>query len=422
MKDPKDVTCLVIDHALHPDFATRLARDFKKVYYHCPPSGGAFQTINAATVGEGLEGIEVVPSIYFDRFNTVDLFVFTDVGFGWDQLQLEKLGKKVWGSRNGEELELERDATKKAMKGVGLPVGPYKIVRGTAALRDYLRAHSKVYVKVSRYRGTFESFFAKNLKNVEPLIDEMEHDIGPKKTEVDFVIEEGLPDCIETGTDAWTADGKWPKSVMTGVEVKDSCYVAQMKDWTAIEEPVRRWNESMALILRKYGYRGGISTEVRIGKDHVPYAIDLTCRNASPPSELFAEMFRNMPAIVWGIANGVMVEADPVAKFGAQAIIKSSWAGDRKWQPIDFDPKYRKNIKLHCGAKIQGQFYIVPQSYGLEEIGSVVGWGNSLEAAIKMVKDVAETIDGHCIKIATDAFDEAQGEIEKANSMGLKIF
>jgi phosphoribosylamine-glycine ligase len=413
---------MVIDGGLHPDFAVRLARDFAKVYYYVPPSGGAFQTINAATIGKGLEGIEVVDTPFIEQFNKVDLFVVTDIHFGPLQVHLESLGKKVWGSRMGEELELERDATKKVMQKVGLPVNGYKVVRGMDPLREYLKDKKNVYVKVSRYRGTFESFKVTNYRNVEPLLDSVEGDIGPLKTEIDFIVEEDLPDRIEIGIDAWTVDGIWPESVYLGIEVKDAGYVGVFKDWKDIPEEVRRWNEKMSPIFAKYGYKGAISTEVRIGKDHEPYMIDATCRNPSPPSEAYAEAYLNIAEIIWMAANGKMVKARPAAKFICEAIIKSSWAVDMKWQPIDFPNKYRKNIKLHCACKIGGRYYIVPQTYQLEEIGAVVGWGDTMEAAIKQVEEIADTIEGYGIKVHTQAFQEAQGEMDKTNEIGLKVF
>lgn len=422
MKDVAQVTCMVIDCGLHPDFAVRLARDFAKVYYYTPASGGAFQTINAATIGKGLEGIEVVDTPFIEEFNQIDLFVVTDIHFGPLQVHLESLGKKVWGSRMGEELELERAGTKKAMQRVGLPVNKYKVVRGMDELRAHLKDKKDVHVKVSRYRGTFESFMVTNYKNVEPLLDSVEQDIGPLKNEIDFIVEDDLPDRIEIGIDAWTVDGLWPEKVLLGIEVKDAGYVGVFKPWADIPEPVRRWNEKMSPILAKYGYKGSISTENRIGKDLVPHMIDATCRLPSPPSELFAEFYLNISEIVWKAANGIMVLARPAAKFGVEAIIKSSWAVDKNWQPIDFPSQYRKRIKLHCGCKIDGRYYIVPQTYQLEEIGAVVGWGDTIDDAIADVKKIADTIEGYGIKVHTDAFAEAQAEMDKCNEIGLKIF
>ncbi len=413
---------MVIDGGLHPDFAVRLARDFKKVYYYVPPSGDAFQTINASTIGKGLEGIEVVDSWYNDQFPQIDLFAVLDIRFGWLQELLVSLGKVVWGSRRGEQLEQDRVATKKVMAKLGQPVNDYAVLHGMVALREYLKTHEGVHVKVSKYRGTFESFYSATYRDIEPLLDSVESQIGPMKTEIDFVAEKDLPDRIEIGIDAWSVDGQWPIAVLLGIEMKDASYIGVFKPWADIPEPIRRWNEAISPLLRSFGYRGAISDEKRIGKDLKPHMIDQTCRLPSPPSELYAEFYLNIAEIVWKGANGVMVAARPASKFGAEVIIKSKWAVDSNWQPVYFPPEYRKNVKLHCACRIKGTYYVIPQSYQLEEIGAVVGWGDTAETAIKMVKRVAEKVEGHGIKIATATLDEAQGEMDKTNAIGLKVF
>ena len=54
-------------------------------------------------------------------------------------------------------------------------------------------------------------------------------------------------------------------------------------------------------------------------------------------------------------------------------------------------------------------------------VGEVIGWGRSLESAIEMCRDVADSIDGYDLKINTSALDEAAEQIAKAADYGVEI-
>src|SRR4029077_14457061 len=107
MASHKQRTCLVWDNGLFIEMAVTLAKDFGRVIYFAPWVSG-YPRSNALRIGEGLPGVARVssPWPYFDE---VDLWVFPDVYDGPVQEFLVKQGKRVWGTRMGEELELDRD-------------------------------------------------------------------------------------------------------------------------------------------------------------------------------------------------------------------------------------------------------------------------------------------------------------------------
>jgi len=422
MKALKDIKVLCCDNGLFVEHAMRLARDCKKVYY-CTPGGlqSAFPKMNDMLIGKGIPEIEVVESVFGPHFDSVDLFFFPDVNYGALQVQLVKMGKTVWGSRLGEEMELSREGMKELMRYYKLPVGRYELVKGLAALRVYLKENKNRWVKVDVYRGTFETFFAKNYKSVEPLLDEIEHNLGAFKYVIEFIVEDDLPDKVELGTDRYTIDGKLTKKGLAGIEVKDRAYVMIFTEFDKIPEPVTRFERVLAPVFEEYGYRGFFSTEVRIGKDHVPYMIDACMRCGSPPGELFQEMYTNYSDIIWKGANGILVEPEPVAKYGAEVLINSQWA-DKNWQEISFPKEFRRNIKFRNAMIINGAHYVIPQSVGLPEVGAVVAWGNTMEDAIERCKEIASTVEGYDVEIPVEAFDKANEEIEKSAKWGLSYF
>lgn len=420
MKSHSTETVCVIDNGLFTSLAERLARDFKRVLYYASWEA-AYPKMNEAYIGYGLKDVERVESIW-PHFDEIDLFVFPDLFYGPMQVWLESHGKRVWGSRNGEELEIYREVCKEQMAKAGLPVGPYEVVKGIDKLRAYLKAHENVWVKVDQWRGTFESFKSSNYRNVEPKLQEIEYQLGPLKNIIDFVVDDDLPDKIEVGIDAYCIDGQWPSKTLVGIEVKDLGYVGEFVKWDDIPEPIRRFNASMAPVFRRYGYRNFFSTEIRIGKDHEPYMIDACCRCGAPPNELYQEFYSNLPDIISAGADGELVDPEPKGKFGVEVIMQSQWANERNWQPLDIPEKIREHVKLRFGAKIGDRHYVVPQWIGLKEIGAIVAWGDTLEAALEMSKSIADQVDGYAVSIPDGAMEEAQEEMQKSAEMGLHIF
>jgi len=417
--DVSTKTVLFVCNPLFVDMATRLARDFKKVYLYVPVSG-SFPTMNHGMVGYGLEDIELVDNMW-EKYDEIDLYVFPDLGHAALQVQLEKMGKRVWGARYGEELEVYRDVTKELMEKEGLPVQPWKMMTGMKALREYLQAHENQHVKINKWRGVTESFFAPRYDIVAPKLDEIAAKLGAFQEVLEFIVEDDLPDCVEVGLDCYCIDGKYPKNTLCGIEVKDLGYVGEMMPYKSIPEPITRWTNTMAKYMGRAGYRGFLSNEIRIGKDKEPYMIDATCRAPCPPNELYCELYTNLSEIIWHGSNGVVVEPIPAGKFGVEVILKSAWA-EKNWQQISFDPKYRRNIKLFNAVKVNNNYYIVPQDDEMIEIGAVVGWGDTLEDAIEMVKEAGETIEGYGIKFNVGPVEMAKQQIAKIEEYGVSPF
>jgi hypothetical protein len=202
----------------------------------------------------------------------------------------------------------------------------------------------------------------------------------------------------------------------------NSGYVGVFKPYKEFPKSLTHFNDVMAPVLKEYGYRGPFSTEVRIGKDGIGYMIDFCARQPSPCNELYQEFYLNFADIVWGGANGIMVEPMAVSKFGAEAIMYSTWAQEN-WQPIDFPPEVRRFVKLRNAMRDKnGRYYIIPQRDSGSAIGAIIGWGATLDEAIQKVKDVAEQVEGHFVEIDTESFDKAEGELKKCEEYGIKMF
>jgi len=399
--------------------AERLAKDFGKVFYYSPWES-AFPQLKYNLIGEGLDNVERVDD--FDSYiNDADIIVFPDVLLSGKQSYLADSGKKVWGSRGGDLMELDRIWMMNYLEKLGLPVIPYEVITGMDNLRKYLKSHKDIWIKVSTYRGSFETFKSVNYKYIELQLDEIERELGVWKNEQEFICEKDTPDCVEIGYDGWCVDGKYPTKVPLGLEIKDLGYVCKMKSYNELPPQLLEFNEKISPYMKKWGYKNHFSTECRIDKKGIGYTTDITSRSPSPPGELMQEMFTNYSDIIWEGAHGNCIDPIPKAKYGVEVIIKCNWA-EKNTLPIQFPEKFKDNIKLKSYMKLDGTYYVIPHEIGLAEIGAVVATGNTLEEACDKVEEVADAVRGCYIDIPLNALEKAQEEIDKLKTFGYDIF
>lgn len=410
MPNLKSKTCMVVDNGIFVEMSRRLADDFGRVLYFSPWSSG-YPTSRGLLIGAGDDKIERVKDMWL-HIDEVDLFVFPDVYEGGLQTHLASLGKRVWGCRLGSELELDRVKAKEIMKKAGIEVGPYKVITGLDGLRKHLKSNDDQFIKISSTRGDMETFHSPTYEKIEPRLDELEHSLGAKKKIMEFIVEKGIPDAIEAGYDGYTIDGKFPKGAIIGIEVKDKAYVGRTMRYSELPDPVRNVNDKLSPALKRYGYRGLWSTEIRCTEDGHAYPIDFTARAGSPPSELYQNMITNLAEIMWYGAEGILVEPEYAAQWGAEVLLLSSWA-DQNWQQITFPKSIRENVKLRNFTVIDGEYYIVPQLCGMPEIGSVVAMGKTAEEAIAECKRLAEKVEGYQLEKPVEAIDEAVEDLKE---------
>lgn len=407
----KDKTVCVIDNGLFVDFACRLAKDFKEVLYWTPWVS-AFPKSNNRLIGYGLEELKRI-QYPWNHVDSVDLWVFPDVYFGDMQQELIRQGKRVWGARMADRIELHREWARTLFAKLGLPVANYQEVVGIDALRDYLKDHPNVWVKVSTVRGDMETWRSESYDLSEPKLDELEHKLGAKKKLAEFMVEDSIDDAIEVGYDGFTVDGQFADTSFFGFEIKDLGFVGKVVAYNDLPEPIKDVNGKLSPWLKRQKYRGFISTELRVTRDGTPYLIDPCARAGSPPSEIYQDLYSNWCQIIWEGADGNMVEPEAIAKFGVEAMIHSSWA-DKNWQAVSFPEEIRPFVKLRNATKIDGVYYVVPTDCGLPEIGAVIGFGDTVEEAIEDVTDHANQVKGYYIDIKLDSIPKALHEIETA--------
>jgi len=421
MDNLKEKIACVYDHGTFVPVAVRLARDFKKVYYHYPEWKTGFPQLKGVYFGEGYDNVEFIED-FWDHVNEIDVFIFPDVLDADKQQYLRSIGKAVWGAGNGELMELDRIGMRKLMKEVGLPVTDYKTVKGVKALREYIKKNPGTWVKINIFRGNFETFRAENYKLIEKVIDKLETDFGGASEEVEFILEDNLPseDFVEMGYDGYVVDGKVPDITLAGIEIKDVGYLGKITKNASLPEPIRHFNDVMLPYMKEMGYNGFFSDEIRINKKKIGFMTDATCRTPSPPGELEMEIFTNYSQIIWEGAHGRLI--DPAFKdiYGVEIIISSYWA-EKNWLAVQIDKGFENSVKLRNSMKKGDTYYIIPTEVGSQEIGAIVATGMTIEQAYERVRKVKDAVHAYALEASVGSIDDAKAEFDRLKKFGYKV-
>jgi len=374
-------------------------------------------------LGEGFPEFERVDDIW-DIIDDVDLFVFTDIYQGPLQEYLVRQGKRVFGSRNGDELEIYRVNAKAHFTDLGISQNAYEVVTGIKALRSYIksRGDDKLWIKISRTRGDMETFSVEGYDLAKNRLDTIESRLGPIAAQQLFVVEENLPDTYDIAIDTFSIDGQYPDSAMLGIEAKDEGYVCVVKDWAAMPPALVDVYDKIAPTLESFQYRNLVAFESRVGANGL-WLSDPCCRFGSPVSELELELVENIAEIIWEGADGVLVQPKYRAKYGCEALITSKWAVDRPLL-IQYPEEYRDNIKLRYSSQFGDETWILPQ-HDLDEtevaIGAIVAYGDNLDDCMEQVKEIGEQVKGTQVCVTSDSMDVLKGNIETLGSWGIKF-
>ena len=425
-----NLNILFIDNGASIDLVRKMVGKFNKVFYYNLWYQGGFPSISPYFIGRGIDGITKVDDLFttIDSNNPkIDLIVFTDC-YGNDLAEhYRMLGKKCYSSGFGEILELDRIGLKKLLEAKGLPFTKYFVSDGISKLKTDLKDLKDKYVKLAQpLRGVTETFHFVDMRLSEAEIDDISNRVGCVKDLIKFIVEDpiGTSDThVEFGYDGWTASGRFPEYGMAGVEIKDVLYACKIQKLADLPNAITDINNAFVPEFEKYGYRGQFHTEVRYGEDKKAYLIDWTARNGFPPSELMYTMYENMGEILMGTANNEVVEPeyDESEPYGIQIIIHSEWA-EKNPQAVYIPKEIRNNVYLKNYVVIDDVIHVIPQDYGLQEIGAVAAKGKTLEQAKERAIEITKKIEGIHLEFPIDKIDKLFDQIELMNKLGVDFF
>jgi hypothetical protein len=415
VSDYKTKSVAVVDNGIFSELASTLAKSFGKTYYNSPWVSD-LPSSHKTELGEGFPDFERVPEIW-GIIDDVDLFVFPDIYQGPLQEYLVSIGKRVFGARSGDELENFRGEAKAHFADLGLPQAPYEIVKGTDALRKYLksRGSDKVWVKIDLTRGDTETFPSVGYDLVKNKIDQLEADLGPVAKDKEFLIEDNLKDTLDIAIDTYCIDGKFPTKAVIGCEIKGEAYLGAVKKWSEIPSQLTDIYETVGPTLEKYEYRCMLSLESRIMEKKI-WLCDPCCRAGSPPFELQLNWLKNLPEIMWEGADGKLVEPEYDGKYGFELIVHSDWAQKHPLR-LEFPEKYADKLKFRYASQFPDGLWIMPQDGG-PRIAAAVTHGDDYEACFEEAIEIVGSLNGIQVETFTRAVPELRENLKKLASWG----
>jgi hypothetical protein len=394
MSDLSSKCCLIFDHGLFTTLAERLARPdgFGRVLYHSPFEEG-FSKLNSAILGYGLPGVERCNDIWVVK-NEIDCAIFPDIEHAGLQLELESQGIPVWGSRKGDTLELLREKFHAALERVGLDVPKFRVCTGMTELRSFLKDNAgPFFIKISKWRGSFETQKFRSWKLDEGLLDIWAVKFGPAKEIVPFMVFDPIETELEIGGDTFGIDGQWPDLMLHGDENKDKAYIAAVTKREEMPQQLQEVLDAFSVILKDYRYRNFWSMEVRV-KDDKAYFGDATTRAPQPATPSQLENIKNLPAVIYAGAQGELLQPEFEQPFTCEVIVNMK--GDRHaWGVTEVPDSLKRWLKLPNSCELDGLRCFPPDEQHGEAIGWMVAIGATVEEMIETMKQqIKELPDG----------------------------
>lgn len=416
MNDFANQTVCVVDNRWFMQLAQKLGESFGRVLYYSPFEED-LPHIELGVVGDGYERIERCDD-YWKVKKDVDLFVFPDLFHSGAQLELESQGYPVWGSRNGEQYELNRALWLRTLTDLRLPVPPFKQARGLSELKRLIfNADGPLWVKVSKWRGTMETTKVNTWEQAQPFLNGLSVSLGPLSEKVPFYVFDDIESIVEIGGDFICIDGQIPSRPLHGIEKKGSAYMAAFQEWSDFPEPMQITMDSFLPMLAKDRYRNFLSMEILQTKDGEWYPIDPCCRCPNPALGSQLELYSNLPEIVLGGAHGVFVEPVPAFEFAVECALTVRKGS--QWNVFDIPPEARQWCKIPKSCEVDGLICATPRDY--DSVGMLVGVGNTPKAAIAHANKTSELIKNTPLVVCLDDLAQVLQSIEKEEAAGIEF-
>ena len=157
----------------------------------------------------------------------INTFCFPDVRHCGEQIELRSQGLAVWGAGHGMDLELSREFFLRKLEELGLDVPPYDVIVGITNLRLFLKDKKDIYIKVSKWRGSWETCCFRSWEESEYMLDVWAVRFGGVKESVRFICFPKIETDLEIGADTYCVDGQWPSQMLHGIERKDRGVTSQ---------------------------------------------------------------------------------------------------------------------------------------------------------------------------------------------------
>ena len=421
MNDFSDRTVLVRDgNGLFFNLAVALSKQFGRVLY-TTPGDQEYPTLRELCLGDGFDNV-VRTNDYLERVGEIDLFCFPGCGFIGEQVLLRGMGKRVFGSGRGTEMEAYRTRFYRKLAELGLDVPDYVEVRGLTKLAEHLRPLSNKYLKIDRFRGDFETAHWRSWEEDSVMIDRLAVVFGPLKELVLFIVQDAIDDCLEVGVDLISINGQAPSHGIAGTEIKNKVHLACLKEYGELPEEARAVLEPFQGTLAEYDYRNFLSTEQRV-KDKLNAWTDFTGRLGFPSGNNQLRLYSNLADLLWHGAEGEVVPVEFEHKFAVE-ILFDSCGKQTDWTSVRLPKEAREWVNVNAQCEIDGVLWSPPSHEncdGIKTLGSISGVGDSIQEACEKALEVCDMLKGLPIHIHTDGLADVLKDTAEAQEQGIEV-
>lgn len=410
---------MVYDHAEFSFMASYLSRYFQNVYLSTDWING-FPYYGAKNIGAGIEGIIAIKKDdeAEDMEDDIDIHYFTDLYFKGRSKRLQREGRYVWGCGDFEMVERNRHLFYDLCVEAKLDVPKTTFVKSYDKLIEYLKDKKDLWVKLSEYRGSGETFKWEDDCFNDFSILELKRQVGPRgltDPNLEFLIQEPVEAEFEWGIDTYLVDSKFPEYVYIGFENKCESYFGKLEKVSKLPESWQEVLKKWEVVIAKYHYTGTFSMEVKRGKDGKEYFIDPCNRHPYPASAAVMGGIHNYGDII----KNALVNKESTKIYGekyvAEIVVRTSILNN--WVPIIFDKKHTDNIFLVNNLlDDEGMSWRVPpeQLYADSlKYCSPVGTGDTLEEAIKQATELSENIKSKGLEFQNTMLVDSKEIVEK---------
>jgi hypothetical protein len=423
--DLKKLKCRVWDYGLFTSVSMALGplnNGFGTVELYVP-AGDTFPMPERRMIGYGLPGITRIHD-FWDDLDSVDTFVFPDVGDCSEQRHLRSLGKAVFGTGGvvkGKciaDMEIDRELFKKTLVKRGLSVPKWDVVVGVDTLRERMIKEKDFWIKPNvGERGVFETFHHVDYKHSVAWLDRVAHDLGVVRNICRFMIEKGVPG-VEPGSDFNVVNGEMCEVGLYGWENKGDSYSAVVRKLSEMPTCVKKVNDAMAPVYKEYNVTGAMSSEVRQGISKVPFFIDICSRFGNPPAGCITSAYENFPQVIHGVAHGEKVTPifrnTHVAELSVEAANACTDA-----IPFEYKDSDWLDLKLKTACMVEDQFFHIPFPRNDSTIVKAVGMGNTQDEAEEACLEAAERFQCPGKSYNKNSFNELRECIKEGEKYGI---
>jgi hypothetical protein len=367
--------------------ARRLAKDFGRVYYS-PDHRQNNPDFNECCIGDGYGDIVHCSDLWMVK-DKVDAFVFPDIGYMGEQLELRSQGFSVWGAGRAMRLETNREFFLKKLEELGLDVAPHEIVVGTDALRAFLKDREDIFIKLSKFRKSWETYHWRSWKQDAHMLDYWAVKFGGARNLIRFLCFEKIETTLEIGGDTYNVHGEWPDTMLHGLEHKDEAYFSAVTKRKEMPEELTEIMDKFSPFMRECGAATQWSMEVRVA-DEGNFFIDATVRGGLPSTASLLKA-KNVSQIIYHGAHGEMVEPEYGFKFSAECMVKIK-SEDGIWGTIVLEPELKDALLLADCCEVEGQDWFPSDDKDIEHVGWLRATGDTPTEVAKEMNRLADLL------------------------------